>query len=126
MKKLARMFAIPLLLAIPSLEMTVAARQQQNNTPLAYIGEIMDSRCAAQGSHDAVMAKEGTKTGKDCALMCIQGGAKFVLYSADTKSSFNLDDQEKPRDYAGEKVTIVGTYDGETKTIHIQSITVTP
>jgi hypothetical protein len=126
MIRLVRTLCIPLLLAIPFLSAAFPAPQQQNNTPLAYIGEIMDTRCAAQGSHEAVMAKEGTKTAKDCALMCIQGGAKFVLYSADTKSSYNLDDQEKPRDYAGEKVTVVGTYDGQTRTIHTQSITVTP
>jgi hypothetical protein len=52
--------------------------------------------------------------------------SKFVLYSADAKTSFNLDDQDKPREYAGKKVTIVGTYDGETKTIHIQSIIAAP
>jgi hypothetical protein len=67
--------------------------------------------------------KEGVKTG---TLLCMKDGSKFVLYSAAEKTSFNLDDQDKPREYAGEKVTIVGTYDGETKTIHIQSIIVAP
>jgi hypothetical protein len=100
--------------------------QQQNNTPLSYMGEIMDSTCAAQGSHDQMMAKEGTKTAKDCTLLCIKDGSKFVLYSADAKTSYNLDDQDKPRDYAGEKVTVVGTYDDSTNTIHIQLITVAP
>ena len=86
----------------------------------------MDSKCSGQGSHIQVMSKEGVKTAKDCTLLCMKDGSKFVLYSADGKISFHLDDQDKPREYAGEKVTIVGTYDGQTKTIHIQSIMAAP
>jgi hypothetical protein len=86
----------------------------------------MDSKCSGQGSHGQVMAKEGTATAKDCTLFCIKDAAKLVLYNAAAKVSYNLDDQDKPREYAGEKVTIVGSYDGPTKTIHIQSIIVTP
>ena len=60
------------------------------------------------------------------SLLCMKDGSKFVLYSADARSSFNLDDQDKPREYAGEKVTIVGTYDGQSKTIQITSIIAAP
>jgi hypothetical protein len=119
-----RLAALPLPIAY--LQSGFPAGQQQNNTPLSYIGEIMDSKCGGQGSHGQVMANEGTKTAKDCTLFCVKDGAKLVLYNADTKVSYNLDDQDKPRDYAGQKVTIVGSYDGPTKTIHIQSIVVTP
>ena len=126
MKRLALILGTALLLATAILQAGSKSGQQQNNTPLSYTGEIMDSKCAGQGSHNQVMAKEGVKTAKDCTLLCMKDGGKFVLYSADAKTSFNLDDQDKPREYAGEKVTIVGTYDGETKTIHIQSIIAAP
>ena len=115
-----------LCLATTFLQAGFKPSQQQNNTPMAYTGEIMDSRCADAGSHNQVMSKEGIKTAKDCTLWCIQDNRKFVLRVADTKTSYNLDDQDKPRNYAGEKVTIVGSYDGPTKTIHIQSIIVAP
>jgi hypothetical protein len=101
-----------------------ACAQQQNNQPIAYTGEITDSACA--GSHAALMSKEGIKATKDCVLYCVKNGAKFVLYITSTKTVYNLDDQEKPQEYAGEKVTIVGTYDGPSKTIHIVSIMVSP
>jgi hypothetical protein len=126
MKRLALNLGTALLLATAFLQAGFKSGQQQNNTPLSYLGEIMDSTCAGQGSHNQMMAKEGTKTAKDCTLLCIKDGSKFVLYNADAKTSYNLDDQDKPRDYAGEKVTIVGTYDGPTRTIHVQSITVAP
>jgi hypothetical protein len=103
-----------------------ARAQQQNNTPIAYVGFVMDSLCAGGGSHAAMQSKEGIKTAKDCVLFCMKSGAKLVLYIPATKTIYNLDDQDKSLDYAGEKVTVVGSYDGPSKTIHIISIMVSP
>lgn len=100
--------------------------QQQNNTPMSFSGELTDNVCAAQRSHDAMIKKEGFKNSKDCSLGCVKSGGHFVLYAPANKTTYQLDDQEKPSDYAGQKVTIIGTYDGETKTIHIQSIQSAP
>jgi hypothetical protein len=117
-----------LLMVTMSLLATISFRaggQQQNNTPMSFTGEIMDNECAAQGSHDAMSQKEGFKSAKDCTLGCVKAGGQFVLY-ASNKTTYQLDDQEKPSDYAGQKVTIIGTYDGATKTIHVQSIQSAP
>jgi hypothetical protein len=105
MKRLALYLGIVLFLTVAFLQAGSKSGQQQNNTPLSYTGDIIDS---------------------NCTLMCIKDPSKFVLYSKGAKTSYNLDDQDKPQQYAGEKVTIIGTYDGETKTIHIQSIIATP
>jgi|ERR1039458_2263362 hypothetical protein len=102
------------------------AAQQQNNTPLSFTGEIMDSACASLGSHDQMMKKEGIKTAKDCTLQCVKDGSKLVLYAPFNKTAYQLDDQDKSTEFAGEKVMIIGTYDGSTKTIHIQSIQTVP
>jgi hypothetical protein len=102
-----------------------AVGQQPNNTPMSFTGEIMDNECAAAGSHTDMMQKEGFKTAKDCALGCVKGGGQFVLFGLN-KTTYQLDDQEKPFDYAGQKVTVIGTYDGATKTIHVQSIQAVP
>jgi len=53
--------ASTLLLATAVLQAGSRSGQQQNNTPLSYTGEIMDSKCAGQGSHNQVMTKEGVK-----------------------------------------------------------------
>jgi hypothetical protein len=126
MKRLILNLGTILLLATAFVQAGFKSEQQRNNTPLSYTGEVMDGACAGQGSHNQEMTREGTKTAKDCALRCVKDGSKLVLYNADTKTSFNLDDQDKAREYAAEKVAIVGTYDGPTKTIHMQSITAAP
>ena len=125
-RRLALILGTTSLLATAVMQAGSSSGQRQSHTPLSYTGKIMDSTCVGQGSHNQVMAKEGIKTAKDCTLLCMKDGSKFVLYSAESKTFFDLDDQDKPRDYAGKKVTIVGTYDGESKTIHIQSIIVAP
>jgi hypothetical protein len=126
MKRLTLNPATVAIIAMAFLHSGVKLSQQQNNTPLAYMGEIMDETCASKGTHEQMMSEERTKSAKDCALLCVKYGDKLVLYSKEEKSAYNLDDQNKVADYAGEKVSIIGTYDGLTKTIHIQSVTVVP
>jgi hypothetical protein len=128
MKSLSRVFGILAVVAVALLQSSSsgARAQQQNNTPIGYIGYVMDSLCAGGGSHAAMESKEEIKNPKDCVLYCVKNGAKFVLYISDTKTAYNLDDQDKSQEYAGEKVNVVGSYDGPSKTIHIISIMVSP
>jgi hypothetical protein len=102
------------------------SRQQQNNTPMSFTGYLMDNECAAKQSHDAMMKQEGFKNAKECTLGCVKAGGVFVLYVPANKTVYQLDDQEKPVDFAGQKVTIIGSYDGEKKTIRVQTIQSAP
>ena len=128
MKSFSRWFGVFVIgcAALAQASSSGARPQQLNNEPIAYTGEITDTICAGGGSHASMMSKEGTKNAKDCVLQCVKDGSKFVLAIASPRAVYNLDDQEKAQDYAGEKVTIVGTYDGPSKTIHIVSIMVAP
>lgn len=87
-----------------------------------FTGAIMDSQCASMGNHDAGYKMTGTTTPKDCTLACVKAGSQFVLYNAATKSTYKLDDQTKPKDFAGENVKVIGTYNRRTKTIHVEKI----
>ncbi len=87
-----------------------------------YTGEIMDSNCAEMGNHDAGYKLTHTDTPKGCTLACVKAGAKFVLYNAPRKATYELDDQDKTRDFAGQKVKVIGSYDKADKTIHVESI----
>jgi hypothetical protein len=83
-------------------------------------GEIMDSACAKAGSHEGMMKQAGLKTAKDCTEACVKGGNKYVLYNKSTKKVYQLDDQTKPQQFAGQNVTVKGTLDGDS--IHVSSI----
>ena len=87
-----------------------------------FTGEIMDSACAKQGSHEMMEKMEGVNNAKDCTLKCIAEGSKYVLYDSAAKTIYVLDDQTKPKEFAGQKVTVTGTFDKATKTIHVEKI----
>jgi environmental stress-induced protein Ves len=88
-----------------------------------FKGQIMDAMCAANGSHSpGGYAATHTNNPKDCTLACVKAGSKFVLYNAGKKTTLKLDDQEKARDFAGQKVSVVGTFDKATETIHVEKI----
>jgi hypothetical protein len=102
--------------------MTAKHPQATESRTLNLVGEIMDSRCAIEGSHDKMMKENGTKNAKDCTLQCAKTGGSFVLIDPETKTVYQLDDQQKPERFAGQRVRISGTYDEPSKTMHIESI----
>jgi hypothetical protein len=89
---------------------------------LNLVGEIMDSRCAIDGSHEKTMRQNGLKNAKDCTLECAKTGGSFVLIDPETKTVYQLDDQQRPEPFAGQRVRVSGTYDEPSKTMHIESI----
>jgi hypothetical protein len=122
MKKIAAGLAAALLFAL----LAFAAPKPKSQT---FTGEIMDSQCAMNGSHAEMLKKEGMgnmdpnslEAKKMCTQNCVKMGGKYVLFNATDKSVYELDDQTKPTNFAGEKVKVKGTLEG--KTIHVQSIT---
>jgi|SRR5579872_780247 len=87
-----------------------------------FTGEIMDSLCAKEGSHDKMM-DEMKSMGRDkqtCAQKCVQLGAKYVLFDPEKKAVYALDDQDKAASFAGQKVRVKGTL--EKKKIRVSSI----
>jgi uncharacterized protein YdeI (BOF family) len=96
------------------------AAAQTNHT---YTGEIMDSACARTGSHESMMKTHpNMKTAKDCTLGCVKGGSQYVLYDSASKIVYQLDDQNNPERFAGQKVTVTGNLDAASNTIRVSNI----
>ncbi len=95
-----------------------------------FTGEIFDSQCAKNSSHAMMLKKEGMgdkdpndpMVKKMCTQNCVKMGGKYVLFNAAKKTVYELDDQQKPAELAGQNVKVTGTYDKATKTIHVTSI----
>ena len=83
-----------------------------------FTGVITDSMCEA-GDHSRMHM--GSTDG-ECTIACVDAhGAAYVLY--DGKTTYSLSDQKTPEKFAGKKVTVTGTLDAKTKTIHVDSMT---
>lgn len=79
-----------------------------------FTGSISDSACGL--TH--MMPGD---TPKQCALQCIQMGAKFVLADNAHRRVYALSDQAQAQPFAGERVAVKGTLNGVT--IEVKSIT---
>jgi hypothetical protein len=88
----------------------------------SFTGEIMDSQCAGMGSHDKMMQGVDAKNAADCTKKCVGLGGKYVLFDPAAKTVYQLDDQSKPAAFAGQKVSVKGTLDSASKTIHVDTI----
>ena len=56
---------------------------------------------------------------KNCTLVCVKGGGKFVLADRDHKHVYQLDraGQEKARESDRQKVKVTGTLSGRTNNV---------
>ena len=95
--------------------------------PQIFRGEIGDTQCALNvhsltRSHTEMLkSKKMGGTAAACATYCVQYlGGDFVLSSKD--DVYRLDNQDKARLYAGQKVKITGTLESKSKTIHVVDI----
>lgn len=100
----------------------IPAVQADEGASGVFTGEIMDSLCAKDGSHDKMMSemKSMGREKQSCTQKCVQLGAKYVLFDAGKKMVYRLDDQDKAEPFAGQQVRIKGTL--EKKKIKIRSI----
>jgi len=101
---------LPFLLAFSSLS---AAQSKQT-----FTGMVTDEMCAKVGHASMRMGP----TDAECTNLCVMlHGAAYVLEAG--KEVYVLSDQKSPEQFAGQKVTVVGTLNAKTHTIQVQSIT---
>jgi hypothetical protein len=82
-----------------------------------FTGVVTDSMCS-DGDHSHMRMGP---TDAECTTACVSiHGAMFVLY--DGKQTYTLSDQKTPEKFAGKTITVTGTLDAKTKTIHVDSI----
>lgn len=96
-----------------SASLSLAAPKGKEKT---FVGNISDSMCGLKH----MMPGDA----KGCTLGCVNKGSKFVLADTAHNKVYELSDQEKPKEFAGQKVKVTGTLSG--KTINVASIQAAP
>ena len=106
------MMRIPIVLVLAATGLSAVQSKQ------TFTGTISDDLCARAGHAQMRMGP----TDADCTRACvISHGATYVL--SDGKDVYILSDQKTPDKFAAQQVTVTGTLDAKTKTIHVESIT---
>jgi hypothetical protein len=78
-----------------------------------WTGYITDTHCAEKGAN-----KDHTA---GCVEKCMKAGSKAQLFNEADKKVYDLDSFDKVKTLVGQKVTVKGTLDAETKTIKVES-----
>jgi hypothetical protein len=106
-----RFTRISVLLLTSMVALQLCAGQVSQGGSQVFAGEITDTFCAKNRSHEEMM-NEMKSMGRDkqtCTQKCAQIGGRYVLYDSTKKAVYSLDDQSKAAAYAGLDVRIVGT-----------------
>jgi hypothetical protein len=114
---LASFRAFLVLLAFTSISAAQGPRASRS-----FTGQIMDIQCAENGSHKSQMQKNRVTNSRECTLACFRSGYKLVLYDRPARTIYQLDNQQRARQFAGENVRVTGTLEDSTKTIYIDRI----
>ena len=80
--------------------------------PRVFVGSITDTECGADHAPMIGRGKMGKTTGS-CTRGCVAKGATYGFVDS-RRRLYQLDDQEKPADFAGKKVRLTGRKRGDT------------
>jgi hypothetical protein len=107
----SRFVRVPLLLSTGLVALQLWAGQLNQSGQQVFTGEVTDTFCAKNKSHEEMMNENKTmgRERQTCAQKCVQMGAKYVLLDVSKGTVYQLDDQSKAAAFAGIEVRIVGT-----------------
>jgi len=107
----SRFVRVPLLLSTGLVALQLWAGQLNQSGKQVFTGEVTDTFCAANKSHEEMMNENKTmgREKQTCAQKCAQIGAKYVLLDVSKGTVYQLDDQGKAAAFAGLDVRVVGT-----------------
>ena len=104
-----RLLSLAMLLGLSGLGINLMAQNQ----PGATQQQPQQSQVDAQ-SQQSARAFEGKIS---------KSGDKLVLQEASTQTSYQLDDQDKAKQFEGKSVKVMATMDPNTNTLHVVDIT---
>jgi hypothetical protein len=100
-----------LLLSTGLVAIQLWAGQLNQSGQQVFTGEVTDTLCAQNKSHQEMMNENKTmgREKQTCTQRCVQMGAKYVLLDASKGTVYQLDDQAKAAAFAGLEVRVIGT-----------------
>ena len=107
----SRLVRVSLFLSTGLFALQLWAGQLNQSGQQVFTGEITDTFCAKNKSHEEMMNENKTmgREKQTCTQRCAQMGARYVLLDASKGMVYQLEDQSKAAAFAGMEVRVVGT-----------------
>lgn len=115
--RVARMFALPLVLVLTS--PVWGSGPSSAGGPQTLTGEIMDTICAGYKGHARMMQqmKSMGSDKKTCIQKCLQLGGKYALDNAANGTVYTIANPEKVRAFDGQEVEVTGSLEKKKLTV---------
>lgn len=86
-----------------------------------WAGQISDAMC---GKDHSMMMHDGKKvSARDCTLVCVKGGSKYVFVSKGMVYQVDNQNMKDLEVHAGHNVQLTGEMASDRKSIHVSKIT---
>ena len=110
-----RLLSIVALVGLSGLGLNLSAQQSQSPSTPA------DQPSATQQQPTDATSRQGTPRSFEGTIA--KSGDKLVLQESATQTAYQLDDQDKAKDFEGKTVKVMATVDSKTNTLHVVDIT---
>lgn len=107
-----RLLSIVAMLGLTGLGLNLSA--QQTPSSQSQPGSMPQQQTDAQNPQQSARAFEGK---------IAKSGDKLVLQESSTQTAYQLDDQDKAKQFEGKSVKVMATVDPNTNTLHVVDIT---
>jgi hypothetical protein len=113
-----RLFSLITFLGLLGLAMNLSAQQTPSSPDQTGTASQQQAQPPAQQPVDA----QSQQAARSFEGKITKAGDKLVLQDASTQTSYQLDDQDKVKQFEGQSVKITATMDAPTNTLHVVDI----
>ncbi len=122
-----RLLSIVALLGLTGLGVNLFAQQtpstQTPSTPSTQSPSTQSPDASSMPQHDQTSATNSQQSARSFEGKIEKSGDKLVLQDSASSTSYQLDDQDKAKQYEGKNVKVMGTVDSASNTLHVIDIT---
>jgi hypothetical protein len=115
-----RFFSLITFLGLLGLGMNLSAQQTQ--TPATPDQSGAAQQTAPQSQTQQPVDAQTQQAARSFEGKIAKSGGKLVLQEASTQTSYQLDDQDKAKQFEGQSVKVMATMDANTNTLHVVDI----
>lgn len=118
-----RLLSIVAMLGLTGLGLNLAAQQTPSSTPSQSGSASQSSTPSQSGSaSQQTDATNPQQSARSFEGKIAKSGDKLVLQETSTQTSYQLDDQDKAKQFEGKSVKVMATMDPNTNTLHVVDI----
>jgi hypothetical protein len=117
-----RLFSLITFLGLLGLGMNLAAQQSPSTPDQSTAPQSGAAQQAPQSQTQQPVDAQSSQSARSFEGKITKAGDKLVLQDSATQTSYQLDDQDKAKQFEGQNVKVMATMDSSTNSLHVVDI----